>query len=56
MELEIHDYSTLEYMNRVIKECLRLYPPVAFISRSLSEDLVISKISDTSKPLLAVID
>jgi cytochrome P450 family 4 len=42
-DLAMQDYSTLDYMNRVIKECLRLYPPVSFISRSLSENLVVSE-------------
>uniref|UniRef100_A0A1B0DHA6 Uncharacterized protein n=1 Tax=Phlebotomus papatasi TaxID=29031 RepID=A0A1B0DHA6_PHLPP len=35
--LEIADYSNLVYTDRVIKECLRLYPPVPFISRELTE-------------------
>jgi cytochrome P450 family 4 len=38
---EPHHYNSMEYMNRVIKECLRLYPPVSFISRTLTEDLVL---------------
>ncbi|XP_055707519.1 probable cytochrome P450 4ac1 [Phlebotomus papatasi] len=35
--LEIADYSNLVYTDRVIKECLRMYPPVPFISRELTE-------------------
>lgn len=32
-------YNQMEYTERVIKECLRLYPPVPFISRVLTEDI-----------------
>lgn len=39
-ELTIDDLNKLDYLDRVIKECLRIYPPVAFISRELSEDFV----------------
>ena len=37
-ELTIDDYNKLEYLDRVIKESLRIYPPVPFISRLFSED------------------
>ncbi|XP_062540479.1 probable cytochrome P450 4ac1 [Armigeres subalbatus] len=36
--LSIHDYGQLKYMDRLLKECLRLYPPVPFISRAILED------------------
>ncbi|EAT33703.2 AAEL014019-PA [Aedes aegypti] len=36
--LSMHDYGELKFMDRVIKECLRLYPPVPFISRAVLED------------------
>lgn len=36
--LEIPHYNSMAYTDRVIKECLRLYPPVSFISRESSEE------------------
>lgn len=39
-DLTIDDFSKLEYLDRVVKESLRIYPPVAFISRELSEELI----------------
>lgn len=35
----IDDLGRMSYLDRVIKECLRIYPPVTFISREFSEDL-----------------
>lgn len=37
-ELTIDDFSKFEYMDRAIKESMRIYPPVTFISRTLTED------------------
>ncbi|XP_058463622.1 cytochrome P450 4C1-like [Malaya genurostris] len=36
------DYADMNFMDRAIKECLRLWPPVPFISRTVSEDIVLS--------------
>lgn len=40
--LTITQFGDLNYLDRVIKECLRIYPPVAFISRELTEDVFLS--------------
>uniref|UniRef100_A0A1L8E4P9 Putative cytochrome n=1 Tax=Nyssomyia neivai TaxID=330878 RepID=A0A1L8E4P9_9DIPT len=37
--LGMNELNDLEYTSRVIKECLRLYPPVPFITRSVTEDM-----------------
>lgn len=37
-ELTIDDFNKFDYMDRVIKESMRIYPPVTFISRKLTED------------------
>ena len=36
------DYTELKFMDRALKECLRLWPPVTFISRAVTEDIVLS--------------
>lgn len=38
-ELSINDYNDMKYLDRFVKECLRIYPPVPLISRELPEDL-----------------
>jgi cytochrome P450 family 4 len=40
-ELTVDDFNQMHYMERVLKESMRIYPPVHFISRRLSEDLII---------------
>uniref|UniRef100_A0A182PZ04 Uncharacterized protein n=1 Tax=Anopheles epiroticus TaxID=199890 RepID=A0A182PZ04_9DIPT len=37
----VQDYQNLPYLDRVIKESLRLYPSVAFISRATTGELVV---------------
>ncbi|XP_059620238.1 probable cytochrome P450 4ac1 [Phlebotomus argentipes] len=39
--LATNELNELEYTSRVIKECLRIYPPVPFITRSVTEDMKI---------------
>ncbi|XP_049872069.1 cytochrome P450 4C1-like isoform X2 [Pectinophora gossypiella] len=41
-EAKVEDLNALKYMDCCIKETLRLYPPVPFIGRTLSEDVVLS--------------
>uniref|UniRef100_A0A182Q5B7 Uncharacterized protein n=1 Tax=Anopheles farauti TaxID=69004 RepID=A0A182Q5B7_9DIPT len=43
VRLAAQDYQNLPYLDRVIKESLRLYPPVAFISRTTTGELVVDK-------------
>jgi cytochrome P450 family 4 len=37
-DLQVSDIVEMKYFDRVLKECLRVYPPVTFISRGLTED------------------
>ncbi|XP_058064864.1 probable cytochrome P450 4ac1, partial [Anopheles bellator] len=38
---QLSDFGSLKYFDRVIKECLRMWPPVAFISRTVSEEILL---------------
>jgi cytochrome P450 family 4 len=38
------ELNMMKYLERVIKESLRLYPSVPFIARELTEDVQISKL------------
>jgi cytochrome P450 family 4 len=37
-DLQVTDIVEMKYFDRVLKECLRVYAPVTFISRTLTED------------------
>lgn len=39
--LSISQFNDLPYFDRVLKECLRIYSPVTFISRDTTEDMEI---------------
>lgn len=43
-ELTTDDFANMKYLDRVLKECFRIYPPVPFISRILTENLIIDDI------------
>lgn len=39
----LHDLNRMEYLDRVVKEVLRLYPPTVAIGRVVSEDIKLGK-------------
>jgi len=42
-ELTKEDFNNMNYLDRAIKECLRIYPPIAEISRAFTEDFTTSE-------------
>lgn len=40
-EFTTQDYVNMKYFDRVLKESLRLYPPVPFIGRQSTQDMII---------------
>ncbi|XP_052860951.1 probable cytochrome P450 4ac1 [Anopheles cruzii] len=53
-ELTQSDYSEMKFMDRVLKESLRLYPPVPFISRTITEDTLFGERRVPKKTLFNV--
>jgi cytochrome P450 len=39
----LEDLAKMKYLERVVKEAMRLYPPVSIIGRQLSEDVEIGE-------------
>jgi cytochrome P450 family 4 len=44
-DLTVDDFNKMNYMDRVLKESLRIYPPVHFISRQFAETVTIDEIT-----------
>ena len=40
----MNDLNDMKYLDRVIKETLRIYPSIPFITRDVKEDVEIGKI------------
>ncbi|XP_055537246.1 cytochrome P450 4C1-like [Wyeomyia smithii] len=36
------DYAEMKFVDRAVKECLRLWPPIPFVSRGVTEDIVLA--------------
>lgn len=51
----MEDLASMKYLENCIKEILRLYPPVPFISRKITEDVKLSMLLYISIPIMSII-
>ncbi|KAG5674766.1 hypothetical protein PVAND_004716 [Polypedilum vanderplanki] len=53
-DLTLEDFNKMNYMERVLKESLRIYPPVHFISRKFNEDVTIDEITYKKNSIIEI--